>query len=644
MSLYKQLIVVIVALFTLMLAGVIWLDVDSTRRYLAEQLESHAQDTATSLGLSLSTHLKEADEASIVAMVDAVFDRGYYQQIVVDDMQGRHVVKRKLDVVVEGVPGWFVELLPLDSPTSSSLVMSGWRQVGHVYVTSHPGYAYQELWRSFIETAIWFFAIALLLLVLGGLSLRVLLRPLKSVEHQAEQLAKRHYEIQDKLPRTRELRSVVIAMNRLTGKLREIFAEQAETARHLRSIAYEDEVTGLYNRRMLEDELDTRLSSQTEFGHGSLLLLQIQGMKAFNDREGYTAGDQLLKKIAELLQASLGGMPHVTLARLGGGDLAAVLPGDVQAASHICDEVMQAFSREFTDTDVSINIGFVGFGPESDRAALLATADAALREAIAAGPDECATLSAEEEGESLPGRRELEARLADAIEQHGFTLFSQSVEYGNGEGLQQEVLVRLAGEDGALMTAGIFIPLAEELGLGKRLDQAVISQALALLETRPDIHSLALNVSIGSVTDRDFSDWFKVQAENYSNVVSRLCFELPEHSVINHVEGAGAFAEMVRTYGCRFGIDHFGRSGMEFSYLHLLQPEYVKIDATLSREIEKNAESQFLIRSLATIAHSLDSVVVAESVESEVQKRTMLTLGVDALQGYEIGRPQQFTN
>ncbi|MDX1528035.1 MAG: LapD/MoxY N-terminal periplasmic domain-containing protein, partial [Gammaproteobacteria bacterium] len=137
MTLLRQLVLILALMFVLVFAGTFTITVENTRRYLVTQLESHAQDTATSLALSLTPHVD--DVLRMKSMVDAVFDRGEYRRIVVENLQGEAMISRDVPVKVYGVPAWFVRRLPLETPEASAKLMSGWRQAGQLKVVSHPG-------------------------------------------------------------------------------------------------------------------------------------------------------------------------------------------------------------------------------------------------------------------------------------------------------------------------------------------------------------------------------------------------------------------------------------------------------------------------------------------------------------------------
>ncbi|MCG8426109.1 MAG: hypothetical protein MI754_01980, partial [Chromatiales bacterium] len=124
MTLSRQLLILIIVLLTLVFAGTFYISMQNSRNYLEEQLESHAQDAATSLGLSISPYLGEQqDIATITSMTDAIFDRGFYRTIRVQDMVGKPLVDRIQPVQLEGVPMWFIERFPLETPIGESTVM-----------------------------------------------------------------------------------------------------------------------------------------------------------------------------------------------------------------------------------------------------------------------------------------------------------------------------------------------------------------------------------------------------------------------------------------------------------------------------------------------------------------------------------------
>ncbi|MFT6751429.1 MAG: hypothetical protein ACJA2O_001612, partial [Candidatus Azotimanducaceae bacterium] len=182
-------------------------------------MPSHSQDTATALGLSMTTAVAEQDEANLEVLANAVFDRGYYQEIKLKDLDGKILVSRINPKQIDDVPIWFTELIKLPSPQGTSEIMNGWSFLGTLTVTSHPGHAYRDLWRISVNHFYLFCFIIILSYGVIGIVLKIILHPLKQVENQANEICERKFPVLDKIPKTKELKKIVQAMNRMSEKV-----------------------------------------------------------------------------------------------------------------------------------------------------------------------------------------------------------------------------------------------------------------------------------------------------------------------------------------------------------------------------------------------------------------------------------------
>ena len=153
MSLSRQLVLLVGSLVLLLFIGTFLISAYNTRHYFESQLASHAQDAATSLGLSATTYVANGDKAMFTAMVNAMIHSGAYLKIRIDDLNGTPLIERHTELNVD-VPAWFVELFPLQPPEGRAAMMSGWNQVGVVRVVSHPGLAYSNLWENTVNTLV----------------------------------------------------------------------------------------------------------------------------------------------------------------------------------------------------------------------------------------------------------------------------------------------------------------------------------------------------------------------------------------------------------------------------------------------------------------------------------------------------------
>jgi diguanylate cyclase (GGDEF)-like protein len=645
--LHRQLTLVVAVLFLLMFAGTLLVNFQSTRAFLMDQLESHAQDTATSLGLSLSQHMHEADLPLIHSMVDAIFDRGYYRSIQLEAIGGELLAARELQPAPETVPAWFVDWVALQTPRATSAVMAGWHQAGTVSVHSHPGYAYNELWRLMRSMLIWFGGMAVAVAIVGVVALRVLLRPLAKVERQAEGICARHYQTQDKLPRTRELRNVVLAMNRMTTKVKDMFAEQSQTVERLRQQVYRDPLTGLGNRRYFQAQLQTLIGSDVDGGGGALFLVQVRDLEGINKRRGFEAGDELVTQAGRLLEAIAAETDKAIAARLTGGDfalLAAAMSGPAveRLAARISDDLARLYAEGVAETGHVGNVGAVSFLPGLQSAELLAEADLALRTAQAAGPNAWHHHQRVGTAElpDLGSKREWKLRIEDVVRTRGLVLHVQpAVDAVNPTRiLHQEVLMRIPGEEGRLWSAGMFMPIAEHLQLARDLDRVMLEQLLAR-PVREDDPAFAVNLSPASLLDPDFLGWL-LDSLKRPGRRARIIFEFPEFGAVRELELLRDFVTRVRGHGHGFALDHFGRGFSAFGYLQSLRPDYVKIDGSYTGQVVQSSDAQFFVTSLCSIAHSLDINTIAQAVENEAQWEMLQSLHIDGIQGYAVSPPR----
>lgn len=645
MTLYRQLILIIVMMCVLMFMTTIGINLYNTRLFLMQQLESHAQDTATSLALSLTPHMAEEDLVTVTTMIDAINDRGYYRTIRLDSNQGKPLVDRHTEVSLDGVPDWFIQLVRLDTPRADAQVMGGWNLAGTLYVQSHPGIAYRQLWKTFVELFFWFVVAAALVGLLGAAFIHKLLRPLRAVEKQAQGICERNYAMQVYRPKTRELRQMVDAMNRMTGKVQSMFSEQSETAERMREMAYVDSLTGLGNRRYLDGQLNAIVRQSEKQVNGALMLVQINGLKEINDQQGFEAGDALIKAAAQAIETETEGCDAVA-GRMAGSDFGVLCTGADERKAHAVAERLSAKLSELHSQGLSVSnnvahIGITLFSGNPVSGELLAGADQALRDAQARGANQWSVYTGQMQTKTTVGRQEWGRRIAGALEHGNISLFVQPVVSSaeHNAFMHREVFVRMQAADGVLLTAGEFMPVAEELGHARTIDRLVVEKLVTYLADVKGQHRYAVNLSPGSLHDEAFLAWLYDLLNNFGDRHGRLVFEFPEFGIVRDMEQLLSFSTRVRQLGHGIALDHFGKAFSNFGYLHSLRPDYVKIDGAYTADILEDRDDQFFVQTLCSIAHSLDILTIAEMVETEQQWQVLTTLKIDGIQGYVVDRP-----
>ncbi|MDX2433601.1 MAG: LapD/MoxY N-terminal periplasmic domain-containing protein, partial [Desulfobacterales bacterium] len=543
MTLYRQLGIFTLVLFFMLFTGTWLVKLESTRSFLIDQLESHAQDTATSLGISISQHSGEIDIPAVESMINAVFDRGYYRIVRYTGAQGDVLVDRVLDVTIENVPQWFIRLIPLKTPEATANVMAGWHQAGSIYVRSHPGYAYKTLWENVYRMTLWFLICGIFVLIVGGFGLKILLKSLVLVEKQADALCRKKYEIQEKVPKTKELRRVVEAMNRMTGKVKEMFEEQVSIAESLKKHAYHDSLTALGNRRFFESQITARLDRGDSTTKGIILLVQIRDLHELNQQKGFQAGDELLQKVAAILQESTKQHPNSVLARLTGGDFGIFVPDALawdgeSIAETVIRKLSQLAVEQLTLTDNVAHVGVVNYENSITLSSLLSEADLALRSAQQTGPNKWKILSITEESEKMPlGQQQWKEILDQALSERKITLYAQPVvnAYDRKQIIHLEIFSRIIQEDGSLLSAGLFMPFAERLHLVSYLDRIVLEEVMRIDPRKIDVDHIAVNVSSASLENDSFRRWVYSALKKLPGKSPRINFEFAEFGAVQNL-------------------------------------------------------------------------------------------------------------
>ena len=650
MTLLRQLTVVIVTLFVLLFAGSFAISVNNTRMYLNVQLRTISQDTATSLGLTLSPHMAEKEMVIVESMVNAVFDSGYYREVVIRSIEGKPLLERIQPIRIDGVPQWFVNLFTLETPRGEALIMAGWQQAGTVTVAANPGHAYATLWSNSVEAFWWFLGASIVTFGLGMVALHYVLRPLRAVEQQARAICDREYPVQKKLPWTLELRSVVVAMNRMTSKVKEMFDEQAAAMERLRAESYRDSLTGLANRRYFDMHLRQLIESGEEFQAGALIFLELKDFKAFNERRGYQAGDELLREAGKVIEEACQGQKTAEYfaARLAGANFAVILSNVTDRdALDVGERIVQALprlqARGLIDTE---EVGHAGIAMYRAQGVgqLLAEADMALRAAQTKGANAVHMHEPKsvDQATAFSATRWTEF-LRKIIDTRSIVLHVQPVRHcvDREKLMQYEALLRIPGEDGKLISAGIFVPMAKRLGLIQEFDKLVVSEVLSRIANgRYGETPVAVNLFPSSVQDAGFVEWLSQSLRANPQAGRLIAFEVTEYGALENLDALRLLAQRVGEFGARTGLDHFGRGFSSFGYLSTLKIDYLKIDGGYIRGIAQSRDNRFFVESVTKIAHGLDLKVIAESVETEEEWGALGTLRLDGVQGYGVGKPE----
>ncbi len=641
MTLGRQLFLAFFLLITLVIVGAFVISLTNTRAYLATQLESNAQNAALSLGMSLSAIIAEDDPEVIAGTADSLFDGGDYQQIKVQSVNGKTAIDLRAPLTFEGIPDWFIDLMFIESPPMTSLVVDGLVEWGRVEIRSNPAYAYQQLWQSFVDNLMLALFAIIVTIIIVAVLLRVMLTPLKSIEGQANAISNREFPIQSRIPTTLEFRSVVNAMNKMTRKVLQMFEEQTMVAENLRKETYTDSLTGLGNRRSLMMRLQLMTNENDDTRDGALVLLKLVGLEQINRDYNYTVGNEIITRIGEELLTNTDSQVYLTRT---GSDFAMIIKHkDEKAVEALAAHLITRLSAlRFSDAEqIDFHLGIACYSGSETHQKLFSMADMALRKAQQKGPRNY-QLYRQDDRLPVKSGEQWRQSLQKIIEHRSIELVFQPQQmFGLDQISDYEVLARFVDNDGNNIVAGTAFPMAERYQLASALDRVIIELLLTELQ-RPWARekSVTINLSMQSVQDLLFQQWLEKQVVSNPTQAEHLMIEITEQQFLGSRDEFTAFMLRFRPYGVSFSIDQFGINSSAFGYLSSLKLNQLKIDGSFISGLHDNMDNQFFIRSLTEIAHNLEIKIVANFVETDDELQKVKVLGMDGAQGYLIGKPQ----
>jgi diguanylate cyclase (GGDEF)-like protein/PAS domain S-box-containing protein len=415
-------------------------------------------------------------------------------------------------------------------------------------------------------------------------------------------------------------------------------------------LADHDALTNLFNRRRFQTEFDHMLLMAQRYAHpGALLFIDLDHFKLINDTSGHQAGDAMLCMVAERMRK----MVRATdlLVRLGGDEFALVLPETCrEEATGVAEKLVKELEhlelpvRGLTHR-ISASVGIVMF-PEHGESVrdLMAHADLAMYQAKDRGRSVWHMFSLDEGArERMDARVQWKRKIEKALEQDRFVLHFQPILNLQANAFSHfEVLVRMQDEDGALISPGAFIPVAEQTGLINNIDRVVLRKAverMAELGAEGVYPVFSVNLSGRVVDDPELLPVLQQLLAKYRVDASRLVFELTETAAVADITAAEQMMVKLRELGCRFALDDFGVGFSSFYYLKQLPVDYVKIDGSFIRDLPNNTDDQLFVKALNEVALGLGKHTIAEFVEDAETLTLLKEFGVRYAQGFHIGKP-----
>jgi diguanylate cyclase (GGDEF)-like protein/PAS domain S-box-containing protein len=420
---------------------------------------------------------------------------------------------------------------------------------------------------------------------------------------------------------------------------------QAANAR-ARHLADHDALTGLPNRRLLEDRLTQALAlSYRNRKQTAVMFVDLDRFKIVNDTLGHAVGDLLLKEVARRLVRQL--RVGDTICRIGGDEFVVVLPEIKRSddAANVAQKVLEELSRpvqaEENSVTVTPSIGIAVFPDDGrDAETLIRNSDAAMYHAKELGRANYQFFTAQM-NQAASRRLALEADLRRALGRDELRVHYQPiVDAASGRIAAHEALVRWQHPERGLVAPAEFIPLAEETGMIHKLGEWVLREACRWATFIGVERGLPVSVNLSL---RQFNDPKLAQTVaavlRATGLPARLLeLEITESTAMQNAEVTLATLERLNALGVSLVIDDFGTGYSSLASLKRFPVDKLKIDRSFTADLPGDGDQCAVVSAIVALAHALELRVIAEGVETEAQRAFLQACGCDFLQGYLTGR------
>jgi len=614
----------------------------SATRFIEQQLTTENTNNANMLAQTLSNNSKEP--ALIELLISSQFDTGFYRSITLTDPQGELIIERSFnETEIKRVPSWFANWFKLDVPAGEALVQDGWSQFGTLKIQSQQSHALETLWSR----AITLFFIALSAAILAGLLGRILLRnvtrPLNLVVEQAEAIGQGRYITNERIPKTNDLKQLVMAMNKMSVQIRQQFQKELRKLNTLQTDLYKDQPTGVYNRRFLMERLQTHSKQHVEHLPAVLVMLHLDDLIELNTEFGRQTVDSYIKKSAQALSAQAKLLEQeasckTTVARMNASDFGLLIENitDIKQIEKTLNTVISQLqndtenslsnkARWYASADLSIAKEPIG--------RLLMRLDEKITYAKAMPPDSHPAIHFDDKVEIRPlfkNKQEWALTFKNALEQDKIRLSFRSTKDRDGNLIHLENQLSLE-IDNKILNSYQFVPWAKRLSFISELELAAAEKAMQY--SIEQNCAVAINLSIEFLQSVDARAQLMKAIQNYKKLQqpSNLWFELNEFEIHSHQELFSDFCFSIQKVGCYVGLQACTQI---FDYMYDIETfglNYLKIERSLTQALPNKEEDieQSLPARLCQLGQSLNIKMYAEGVESEADIERIFAAGFD---------------
>lgn len=634
MRLFHQLVIMLSVFTTIIVTVVMLLNFKTTTQFVENQLYTDSVNTSHWLSLSLSTD-EEVDFTKMEVTIDAIFDSGFYEKIVLRDSNKNIIYERYNPLVVYNVPEWFLDFIQINNETIPSDITINWQQVAELSVYGHRGNAYAQLYSIFINLIKTFILIG----VVGFISLYFLLlyslSSLKYIQEQAKGILNHKFIIAEKLPFTSDLKSVVVAMNSMVSKVQDIFDKNFQILQKYHEVLYKDNETNLYNRRYLKAKITSYLQSKQQ-GNGYFIMFSMDGLEQFKKEYGYITYHEFLIKFSKILKTYFNKQNKSLIVRLNESDFIILVQTNyIDDCVNFIQDIMIQVEKNMDDintgvkNDLIVGSSIIKYSSNDTLSLLLSNSD---KNVVIAKHEKNFSIKIDQNKKNNIGRSDFREKFLEYIEKSTFSLdFLPVVEIkNNAENILIHQEVKLSfNEDFYELNESDFYAIVDTLGLTSYIKKYIIEKVI-----HGKMNNIAINLKEDFIKDKSNFDWLHSKLLSYKkNKNIKLFFEINNDLVLEELEISYKFYSMIKSFNHEIGIDNFILPEEGIDYLKFIQPNYIKSNGMYLYDMfynEKTGESNVHFYNMI---RTLGIDLIATNIDNNEDKNNLLAVGINKFQG-----------
>lgn len=440
---------------------------------------------------------------------------------------------------------------------------------------------------------------------------------------------------------------ILIFATRLESRTAKTSLSLEDANNELSRMAMMDTLTHLPNRRLFHQHLEVAIGRSQRVGTSlAVAFIDLDGFKPINDALGHHIGDEVLQAVAKRLNAAVRGCDIV--ARMGGDEFVALLE-DIKSDQDIVP-IVERFIHSLRDIffidhheiSISASVGIAVYPRDGNMKQLLVCADAAMYRAKSDGKNQFRFFDSDIE---LASDRLLEMQrdLRLALTKDEFRLhFQPKIDSKTQALIGVEALLRWEHPAKGTLSPAVFLPAAERFGLISQIGDWVIEEACRIqhnLRNKGIVLNISINLSAQQFRNANLVTSVVELLNRFNMPPSALMFEITESSAMHDPDQFDSLLLAFKTAGIGMAMDDFGTGHSSLAYLQTVEVNQLKLDRNFIKDIGNSKQSRAIVDAVIRLAHALDLVVVAEGVETEEQRKALVELGCDQLQGYLFARP-----